>query len=194
MPDGVQSPRREYSPADILEHIRRLADGEDPPTQQGFDNDNAAPSLTTAKRRFGSWNEAVEAAGFEARQQGVQRDTWSSTGIIDHIRRLADGEDPPTREEFNTDGAAPSTYTARNHFGSWSEAVEAAGFERRPGGKRYTRGELLDWLVAYRVEFGTWPSGDDFTEWPGPGEATFRDEFGGLVAAREAAAEVLDDV
>jgi hypothetical protein len=192
MADGVHPPRREYSPADVLEHIRRLADGEDPPTRREFDGDGAAPSSCIAQRRFGSWTEAVEAAGFEARQRGRCR-RWSDAEIIKEIQRLADGEDPPTMQEFDADGAAPSAVTARNRFGSWNEAVEAAGFEPRPGSKRYTRGELLDWLVAYRVEFGTWPSGDDFAEWPGPCKATFRKEFGGLVAAREAAAEVLDD-
>ena len=197
MSESSRPARREYTRAEILDHIRRLADGDTPPTSTEFYDDDAAPALTTVKYRFGSWNEAVEAAGFEPRPFLTEEWRWSDAEILRHIQRLGDGDTPPTQEQFADDEAAPSPGTARNHFGSWNGAVEAAGFEPRTpsdcgGVHGYDRDELVNWLVAYRCEFGLWPSGEVFDEWPGPREATFRRAFGSIPEAREAAAEVLD--
>lgn len=37
------------------------------------------PSATTVQRRFGSWNAAIEAAGFASRPPGVTMTHWSAT-------------------------------------------------------------------------------------------------------------------
>jgi len=197
MSDSSRAPGREFSRAEVLGHIRRLADGDTPPAGEEFKHDDAAPSLAAVYTRFGTWNEAVEAAGFDPRQYcSTRRRSWSDAEILDHIQRLADGDTPPTRNELDDDDAAPSGVTVYRRFGGWNEAVKAAGLDARscpaPGNK-HSRDELIDWLVAYRCEFGRWPSADVLAEWPGPSEVPFRRAFGGIPEAREAAAEVLDE-
>jgi len=197
MSDSSRAPGREYTRAEILDHIQRLADGDEPPTAEVFRHDDTAPSLDAVYTRFGGWNEAVKATGFEPRRYcSTRRRFWSDAEILQHIQRLADGDTPPTRDELDDDDAAPSGATVARHFGGWNEAVKAAGLDSRscpaPGNK-YSRDELIDWLVAYRCEFGRWPSGDVLADWPGPSEVPFRRVFGGVPEAREAAAEVLDD-
>jgi FAD/FMN-containing dehydrogenase len=187
--------RRQYSDGEIIDHIRRLANGDTPPTCVEFDADPAAPAHRTVRKWFGSWNAAVEAAGFEARTQyGRAAQGWSDDEILDHIRRLADGDTPPTGVEFDADDDAPARRTATNHFGSWNAAVEAAGFEpRAPRGHRYDADELLDWLVAHRCELGAWPTISTLAAWPGPGACPYQRVFGSLAAAIEAAEEVASD-
>jgi len=193
MSNSSRPARCEYTRAEILDHIRRLADGDEPPTHEEFRRDPAAPAGATARDRFGSWNAAVEAAGFEPRCYAVGERRWSDAEIIEHIRRLADGDDPPTCAEFEADPDAPSNRTAANHFGSWNGAVEAAGFMPRENPAGYSRDELLDWLIAHRAELGAWPTCSVLLEWPGPGPGPYRRVFGGFPKAVEAAAEVLDD-
>ena len=118
-----------YSDREILDHIRRLADGDEPPTVTDLDADPQAPCRRTVRNRFGHWNAAVEAAGFESREQGSG---YTRESILGHIRRLADRDEPPTHRQFNDDDRAPTAVAVRNHFGKWNRAVEAAGFEPRP--------------------------------------------------------------
>jgi len=195
MSDSAPPARREYTRAEILDHIRRLADGDTPPACEELQADPAAPSKSTVRNRLGCWNEAVKAAGFEPRTQyGRDARGWSDDEILGHIERLADGDEPPTSEEFSADADAPAHRTAINHFGSWNEAVKAAGVEPRPSpGNRYGADELLDWLVAHRCELGAWPTISALAAWPGPGVRPYRRVFGSLAAAIDAAAEVLDE-
>jgi len=121
-----------YSDEEIIEHIQRLADGSEPPTVQEFNTDREAPCHVTARNHFGDWGEAVEAAGFEPRRVGHPK--VDAEEVVEHIQRLADGSEPPTVQEFNTDREAPCHATAAERFGSWTEAVEAAGYQPLPGG------------------------------------------------------------
>jgi len=182
---------RQYSDAEILDHIRRVGDGE-APTQREFDADGRAPSTGTARNRFGSWSAAVTAAGFETRPARRPRQ-YTDDELLDHIRRVGGGEGP-ARDEFNADEDAPTASTVARQFGSWREGVAAAGLEpRSPGPDAIPREELIEWLLAWRGEFGVWPRLTDLREWPGPNAGTYRRAFGGVPAAIEAAKEVTDD-
>jgi hypothetical protein len=103
-----------------------------------LDADPQAPCRRTVRNRFGHWNAAVEAAGFESREQGSG---YTREGILGHIRRLADGDEPPTSFELKDDPDAPDTVAIRNHFGHWNAAVEAAGFEPRRAGRPVEEGQ-----------------------------------------------------
>jgi len=122
---------REITDEDILAEIQRLADGDEPPTNRAFAA-NASMSPKTAEYHFGSWNAAVRAAGFEPRSPGGQRQ-FSDAEICDWIRRLADGDRPPSSAEF--DAHAPMTRQAvTKRFGSWLKAVDAAGLDHHRAG------------------------------------------------------------
>jgi hypothetical protein len=136
MSDSDQPTRHEYSPADIISHIQRLADGDDPPTRREFDTDDDAPSATTVRDRFGTWTTAVEAAGLTPRTP-KGHPQYSEDELITHIQRLADGDGPPTQREFDTADDTPSVTAVTTQFDSWSTALTAAGFQppnRRSGG------------------------------------------------------------
>lgn len=86
------------------------------------------PSPHTVARLFGSWNAAVEAAGLEVRRPASD---VAKARIISAIRRFADehGRPPTCREWKRSERDHPSSTTVRDRFGSWSAAIEAAGFE-----------------------------------------------------------------
>jgi len=124
--------------------------------------------------------------------------SYTDSEIRDHIRRVADGDRPPTMQEFRADEQAPSATAAINHFGGWNDAIEAAGFEPRESGtnvspNRISREELIGWLQAFKLEFGVWPVITDTRQWPGPSESPYLREFDSWDDAIAAAKEGMSD-
>jgi hypothetical protein len=108
------------------------------------------PSVTTVRSVFGSWNSAVAAAGFRPRRPGEARRAgpalvpgrsepavrWPVNTVVARLRAWTDDHGrPPTLEEWRRASARhPSSATVRRLFGTWNDALVAAGFEpRRPG-------------------------------------------------------------
>jgi Arc/MetJ-type ribon-helix-helix transcriptional regulator len=114
----------------------------------------APESATRAGRRlFGSWLAALHAAGV----QGVRREwpVWSKESIVEAIcERAGSGKRLNTPEVVRS---ALSLYQAsRTHFGGWSEALIAAGFDPKRLLRHYPRWtseRLLDDLRA-RMDAG----------------------------------------
>jgi len=124
--------------------------------------------------------------------------SYTDDEILSHIRRVADGDRPPTMEEFNADDQAPSTTAVVIHFGKWNNAIKTAGFEPRAHGpdepaNKISREELISWLQAFQFEFGVWPRIDDIRQWPGPSETPYQREFGSMSDAISAAKEEMND-
>jgi hypothetical protein len=182
--------RKQWSDAEIITHIQRLADGDNPPTRSEFTVDTDAPSAKTVERYFNSWNQAIQAAGLEPYTPSQQ---YSETELITHIQRLATDGNPPTQSEFDADDDAPSVATVQNYFGTWSDGVEAAGLKPQSARVLYSRNELINWLIAYRAEFGVWPTSRDIVDWPGPSMAPYRREFGTFTQALEATKEEINN-
>lgn len=88
--------------------------------------DGVEKSLYGAARRiFGSWRNAIQAAGI-APQQVLTWERWSPARILVMIRHLA------RRDRPLSTGQMERRYhnlvsSARRHYGSWSKAVLAAG-------------------------------------------------------------------
>jgi hypothetical protein len=84
--------------------------------------------LRAATRYFGSWQTAVEYAGLDYDQIRRYR-VWTRERIIEEIQRLhAEGHDLSWRHVSTK--LAPSlaaAATRHNRFGSWRQALEAAG-------------------------------------------------------------------
>jgi len=62
MSESESSYARSYTDDEIREHIRRVADGDRPPTITDFNDDEQAPSATAAINHFGGWRDAIDAA------------------------------------------------------------------------------------------------------------------------------------
>lgn len=81
----------------------------------------------SARRIFGSWRNAIQAAGI-APQQVLTSERWSPARILVTIRNLAKRDRPLTAEQMER--RYPNLVSsARRHFGSWTKAVVAAGVE-----------------------------------------------------------------
>lgn len=96
-------------------------------------------SVRTAQSEFGSWNNALRAAGFEPNRIG----RFSREDLLDEIRRLTDvlGH-PPSTNDLKESGR----YSVRGYFrefDGWHDAVSEAGFE--PHG----------WVSVKRIRAGT---------------------------------------
>ena len=86
--------------------------------------------LRAATRYFGSWRAAVEFAGLN--YEDIRRyKTWNRQRILDRIRELHEkGEDLSWRHvSTQVDPQLAAAATKRKHFGSWRNAVSAAGLD-----------------------------------------------------------------
>jgi|APHM01.1.fsa_nt_gi hypothetical protein len=62
------------------------------------------------------------------------RPGYTEATLLGQIGFLADGDEPPTLAEMNAHDETPSGSAYQNHFDSWNDAVERAGFKPRPPG------------------------------------------------------------
>lgn len=118
---------RTYDDGELLDHLRALAeDLGGSPTEAQMD-DLGPVSASTYKRRFGSWNDALRAAGLAVNRE---RDI-PAADLLAELHRLA--------EEL---GRVPLAVDVRSHgrysldpyvdrFDSWSDALVEAGFAVR---------------------------------------------------------------
>jgi hypothetical protein len=88
------------------------------------------PLLRAASRHFGSWEAAISYAGLDY-EAIRQYKTWSRQRIIDRIRQLnAEGVDLSWRNlSEHVDPQLAAAATKKSHFGSWREAIAAAGLD-----------------------------------------------------------------
>ncbi|MGQ3330902.1 homing endonuclease associated repeat-containing protein [Halorubrum sp. FL23] len=175
---GYTYSNKNYSDQELLDQIRSLADGEKPPTGPEFRDCPETVAVETVRRRFGSWDEAVRAAGFTHSNKN-----YSDQELLDQIRSLADGEKPPTGPEFRDRPETVTASTVRRRFGSWNEAVRAAGYTPRKEGK-YSEKELIEALKRASSEGDVKKIKDDtVSSCDFPSKETYRLQFGGVGVA-----------
>jgi hypothetical protein len=86
--------------------------------------------LRAATRYFGSWRAAIEFAGLN--YEDIRRyKSWNRDRIVERIRELNEkGEDLSWRHvSTKLDPQLAAAATKRKHFGSWRNAVAAAGLD-----------------------------------------------------------------
>ncbi|MDP6626755.1 MAG: hypothetical protein QGG50_02550 [Methanopyri archaeon] len=142
------------------------------PTPKDLERTKDLPSTLTYQKRFGSWSNALRAAGFRPR-----RSHYTDDELLDDLHRLA-GElgRVPTSEDLRGRKGYPNTGTYQARFGSWSGALERAGFASVV---RYTDDDLIDALRYVAKVLGRLPTADDLrcrADLPAP--ATYYDHFG----------------
>lgn len=115
--------------------------------------------LDAARAHFGTWAAAVRAAGHDYEAVKLLRGerSWSRETVVREIGARRKGRralsDRAVRQEDPRLAAA-----ARQHFGGWKRAIEAAGIDYgairlRPPGRHWTREEVLD-LLRRRLAAG----------------------------------------
>jgi hypothetical protein len=112
-----------YTDTELLDALHEFADEHGhPPTVSEANDTDEFPGADTFVRRFGTWNNALDAAGFEPRLR-----RRSNEELLTELREFANGGEYPTHTAVGDceDMASPTTYKRR--FGSWSDALDAAG-------------------------------------------------------------------
>lgn len=89
------------------------------PTNREMDN-KGNYSRVVYRNRWGSWNEALKAAGLDSRTQGAE---ISDEDLLGELQRLADkiGRDPKPSDMESTGEYSSGVYI--NRIGSWSGAL-----------------------------------------------------------------------
>lgn len=197
--------RQQYTDADLKQSLRRLADDLGrPPTTCEYQQAPVGASEATLRKRFGSWEAAVAAAGLDPddipRSGGYHGRTYDEDEMVAELQRVAsDLGRPPTTTEFDDAETEPGRTAYHDRFGSWEQALEACGLDpdAKPdnrGGdgapQQYSDEELLEWLDSFVQAVGVVPTGHDLRDWPGPHARTYWKRFGSVAkAVREAGYE-----
>ncbi|MFC6723004.1 homing endonuclease associated repeat-containing protein [Halobium palmae] len=116
-----------YDEATLTEAMQALASELGyPPTMDQMRNEGRI-SAQPYRTRYETWIDAWEAAGLDLRE-GNLASRLSRETLLDEMKRLSNElGHAPTRDEMDVEGKYSHTpYVYR--FGSWSEALEAAGF------------------------------------------------------------------
>lgn len=85
-------------------------------------------SRSTYQDRFGNWNTAVREAGLEPEHDPVPKQI-SDTELLEELNRIATTLERTPRQQDMDNFGEYSVTTYRNHFGSWNDALQQAGYE-----------------------------------------------------------------
>ncbi|WP_143420987.1 homing endonuclease associated repeat-containing protein [Halorubrum halodurans] len=164
---------REVPNSELRDELERLADqfGQTPTKDQMEEHGRFGAS--TYSSAFGSWNDALREANFELnREKDVDRKR-----LLDEIRRLKEvcGKVPTANEMEQYGCFAATTYNRR--FGSWNEALQAAGCEVN-NRSNIPEPELLEEIKRLKEDLGQVPRAVDMEKEGQFGWATYKTTFG----------------
>jgi hypothetical protein len=134
--------------------------------------------------RFGSWEAAILAAGFEPLQHHYTREEIVAELRCDAQRR---GRPPHQKEWLRPTSEGPDIGAVARTFGSWGAGLRAAGLE--PARRRWTDGEIVEALREWTARHGRPPLSSDWRRaaTDHPTAALVQGRFGSWRAALEAA-------
>jgi len=170
LPVNAPAPRDWDRPA-IIEAFRDFAaEHGRSPQRRDFDdaaNEGRYPSSTAVTNQFGSWNDAVRSAGLKPTRDA--RPAWDRASIVDALRRLAaDLGSAPRRSDLDPVPAGaryPSAATVERHFGSFQDALIAAGLQHETV-ESWPREAIVDALRDGARRLGRTPRAGDANDDP----------------------------
>ena len=133
------------------------------------------PPASHVIRRFGSWNLALQAAGFDRPRPPVVSDQQ----IVEALRAYHREHGlSPLSSEWIRVGLWPDRNTISNRFGSWNTALKAAGLAPRRIAKDWSDEEILLGLRRFAHDHGRPPRSADrvgsLSQYPSPALAVKR--------------------
>jgi len=139
LPDSV-SRKRTWTPQKIVDAIRAIHFKGLPLHCVGAYHVDAG-LVTAARVRFGSWDKALQAVGFDPALVRLTHSDWTRHGIIQAIRERVAAGLPVTSSKMEPPSA---TSAARRLFGSWDAALKLAGVcQPDPKARRWPRSAII---------------------------------------------------
>lgn len=170
---------------ELLAELRRLADRLDRTPSMADMAEQGAYAPSTYQSRFGSWNDAVSAAGLQPNSRDDHR--YSEAELLADLRDVAENLDrTPTKADVRERGSySPTTYVDR--FGGWADALSAADLTPERRGTKIPREDLLSELERMAESLGRPPTSSEMNEDGAFSASTYFRRFGGWDAALAAA-------
>lgn len=190
-----------YSDDAILEDLRRVSQSSaNEPFTMSFYSTRGLYSPSCVKRRFGGWQEALEAAGIGSRFEGpLTTDrmksqpgrAMSNDDILAQIRAISErlGKASLSGADIVANSAITQSQLFRR-FGSVSAALRQAGVEQVSHGRRHTEDEVFENLLKVWTHYGRPPTVSEMDKPPSTvGKYTYIHRYGGWRKALKAFVE-----
>jgi hypothetical protein len=162
-PSDNDAQRTKYTRDELIEYLRAYHDEFDErPTARDLRASADLPSHETYRSQFGAWENALEAAGFNTRSSSVEYDRDELLEYLHTLEARLGHE--PTYEEMESADDTPAVGTYQDRFGSWSDALEAAGYSGHRRASDFSLDGLIDAIIAVYEELGSWPSTTEYDE------------------------------
>ncbi|MBR3252842.1 DEAD/DEAH box helicase family protein [Candidatus Saccharibacteria bacterium] len=148
-----------YTKEELIEALQKKArELGRTPTEKEVDMDPRMPTIGPYIRVFGNWNDALKAAGLELNRKRGHKEV----DLIEALQRKAQelGRTPKIKD-LDIDPTIASGYTYVTRFGSWNNALKAAGLDINKQQKVRTREELINDLQRKAQELGRTPTRRD---------------------------------
>ena len=156
-----------YDEASLLGEMRRVADlvpGQEL-TSSEFSKLSKV-SASTLRKRYGGWRNALAAAGLEHRFDETN-EAYTREEIVALIQRTARDLGTATLpKKALAKHTGLSDRPIRRLFGSYRAALEAAGLQETPGGRRHTDEACYENLLSVWVAHGRQPHFAEMKESP----------------------------
>ena len=160
--------RKTHSDEEIFVSLRRVAAilGRRP-LRREYDKYryDSEPIANTIARRFGSWKEALVAAGIDPKDPGQNPNFLSDGEILEYLREIARvvGHTPSVAEynALRRPHMACSTTVSERFGGRWEYAIEAAGLPERNSNK-IERELIIKALQEIARELGHSPTKSEY--------------------------------
>ena len=118
---------RAYTEEELLNEVRDFADEFDRSPRCVEVREQADISIETLCYRFGSFNNALRAAGLSVTKPHDEDPKYSREELLEYIRELTAKQlKPPTAAEMDDTDGVPSANTYQRRFDSWNRAKRLA--------------------------------------------------------------------
>jgi hypothetical protein len=139
------------------------------------------PPHSLVTRQFGSWNAALQAAGFDRPRAPAVSDGQILAGLRAYRREHGLS---PMRADWQQAGLSPHTRTIETRFGSWNAALAAPGLPARRVRRDWSDREIIEGLRRFAADHGRPLRASDRVGWLSvyPSPALVVTRFGSLSA------------